>query len=127
MHELSNTQIAALEAYLSGKSIPESARAAGVDPTTVRRWLRTDAIFQEALTAGRREALSRAMNVMADAMQTAVATVIKVMNNPKAHPHVRLSASKVVIESMLRWAEIDDQEERMRKIEEQLKGSLHER
>jgi hypothetical protein len=39
---ISPKQVAAIDALLGGKSIPEAATAAGVDRTTVYRWLRAD-------------------------------------------------------------------------------------
>lgn len=117
MHELSDTQMRALTALLSGKNVPESAQAAGVDPSTVRRWVREDTNFNEALAAGRREALWRAMNVMADAVYVAVETVVKVMKNSRANPHVRLAAARVILETMTKWLELQDFDQRLRRLE----------
>ncbi len=45
---LAGPQQAALELLLTGKSIAESARSAGVSRTTVYQWLKSDPVFQAA-------------------------------------------------------------------------------
>lgn len=107
----------ALTALLSGKSIPDAARVAGVDQSTVRRWLRDDASFREALAAGRREVLWNAMDVTAAAARTAAETVVKIMTNTRVRPHVRLMAAKLVLETLTRWMELQDFDIRLRKLE----------
>jgi transposase-like protein len=52
--ELSGAQEKAIEALLAGKSVTEAAIAAGVDRTTVHRWLK-DVRFEVALGRARRE------------------------------------------------------------------------
>ena len=117
MHDLTETQHAALTALLSGKTVPEAAEAAGVNQTTVRRWLRKDEAFSEALAAGRREALSNAMNLVTLAARTAAGVVLEVMRSPKTPPAVRLRAATGVLEMLLKWAELQDFEARLRKLE----------
>ena len=51
---ISPKQAAAIDALLGGKPIPEAAAAAGVDRTTVYRWLRADFEFQARLNQERR-------------------------------------------------------------------------
>jgi AcrR family transcriptional regulator len=45
---LAGPQQAALELLLTGKSIAETARSAGVSRTTVYQWLKSDPVFQAA-------------------------------------------------------------------------------
>lgn len=53
--ELSPTQIAALDALLSGKTATDAAIAAGIGRRTLYDWLRKDFHFQAALNAGRKD------------------------------------------------------------------------
>jgi hypothetical protein len=53
--ELSTTQIAALDALLSGKTATDAAAAAGIGRRTLYNWLRQDYRFQAALNAGRKD------------------------------------------------------------------------
>ena len=52
---LSAAQSLALTRLLAGETVTEAARAAGVDRTTVHRWLREDFSFQASLNRGKRE------------------------------------------------------------------------
>lgn len=60
---LSEAQLAALSALTSGATVTDAASDAGVDRTTVHRWLRDDALFKAAWNRVRRdrerEALAR--------------------------------------------------------------------
>src|SRR5262245_45523135 len=48
-------QVLVLEQLLAGASITRAAQAAGVDRTSVHRWLREDWSFQAAYNAARRD------------------------------------------------------------------------
>ena len=52
---LSPRQEHALAALLAGQSVTGAAELAGVDRTSVHRWLREDYTFQAALSGGKRE------------------------------------------------------------------------
>jgi hypothetical protein len=64
---LEPAQILALEALLSGQTVTEAAEAAGVNRTTVHRWLRDHFHFQAELNAARL-ALRQASFVRLDAL-----------------------------------------------------------
>jgi hypothetical protein len=52
---VSPSQLIALECLLAGQSMTDSSLAAGVDRSTLHRWLRNDFNFQAALNRGRRD------------------------------------------------------------------------
>jgi hypothetical protein len=52
---VSPSQLIALECLLAGQNMIDSALAAGVDRSTLHRWLRNDFNFQAALNRGRRD------------------------------------------------------------------------
>ena len=107
----------ALTALLSGKTVPEAASQAGVDQSTVRRWLRNDEGFMEELAAGRREVLWAAMDATMGAARAAAETVISIMKNTRTRPHVRLMAAKIILENLTKWLELQDFDRRLRKLE----------
>ena len=73
-HELSQPQVKALSQLGGGATITAAAKTAGVDRTTVHRWLREDATFQAArnrLHADmRREAAARLDHLAETALST---------------------------------------------------------
>ena len=52
---VSPSQLIALECLLAGQNMIDSAMAAGVDRSTLRRWLKSDFNFQAAVNRGRRD------------------------------------------------------------------------
>jgi hypothetical protein len=73
--ELSTSQIAALDALLSGKTAGEAAAAAGVSRSTLYNWLGKDFRFQAALNRGRRD-MSEAVACRADQLASEAAECI---------------------------------------------------
>jgi len=59
---LTPKQVLAAGALTAGQTITDAAQAAGVDRSTVHRWLREDFHFQAALNAARRDLLSEIEN-----------------------------------------------------------------
>lgn len=53
--QLTSPQLLAVAALVAGDTMTASAQAAGVDRSTVYRWLRDDFDFQAAVNAGRHE------------------------------------------------------------------------
>ena len=73
--DLPANQQQALGALLGGASVTTAAEVAGVDRTTVHRWLRADFEFRAALNGGRRE-LHQALQARLDGVaQRAVEAV----------------------------------------------------
>lgn len=117
MDDLNPRQVKALTALLSGKTITEAATISEVNESTVRRWLREDDAFNEAITHGRREALNAAMNITTAVARTAAAVVMEVMLDKRSPPGVRLRAATAILEMLLKWAELQDFEARLRRLE----------
>jgi hypothetical protein len=55
LEPLTAAQETAVAALLAGKTVTDAAGVAGVDRTTIHRWLREDFTVQAAVNAGRRE------------------------------------------------------------------------
>ena len=73
--EMPPAQIAALDAFLSGKTATDAAAAAGVSRTTLYNWLGKDYRFQAALNRGRRD-LRQAVACRADQLASEAAECV---------------------------------------------------
>jgi hypothetical protein len=73
--EMPATQIAALDALLSGKTAAEAATAAGVSRSTLYNWLGKDFRFQATLNRGRRD-MREAVACRADQLASEAAECI---------------------------------------------------
>ena len=74
---LSPTQVKALDALLSGGTVSDAARTAGVDRSTVHRWLRDDYGFQAAHNQGRQDLLDAVQNRLLLALSAAGHTLTR--------------------------------------------------
>jgi hypothetical protein len=97
---LTPNQLKAIEALMRGASISGAAAAAGVDRTTVHRWLRDDVEFLAAYNAARRDLADGIQGELRGLAGDAVRTIRKVMRSPKSPAAVRLKAALTVLETM---------------------------
>jgi AcrR family transcriptional regulator len=117
MQDLTPKQIAAVAALLAGKSVEQAAQAAEVDPATVHRWFKASDAFNDALSEGRRAALHTAITTLSYVSRSAAAVVLEVMNNKNTPPSVRLRAVLGVLELLTTWAQHQELDERLRRLE----------
>jgi AcrR family transcriptional regulator len=117
MVELSPKQITVVAALLSGKSIEAAAAEAEVGTTTVHRWFKESDAFNDALSEGRRAALHTAITTLSYVSRTAAGVVLEVMANKKTPPSVRLRAALGVLELLTTWAQHQELDERLRRLE----------
>ena len=79
LSELEPRQVLAVERLLAGDPVTTAAAAAGVDRSSVHRWLREDAVFRAAYNAARqdlfREVSSRLLGLASDALAAVEAAV----------------------------------------------------
>ena len=87
----------AVVALLSEKTVTEAAAKAGVDESTLRRWLSQDEAFQAEYAAARTAAyqagIYRAQALTGRAMDT-----LEALLDETKHPNVRLGAARTVAE-----------------------------
>lgn len=114
---LTPNQVTALSALLAGKSVQAAAKAASVTRETVHRWLH-EPDFQAAHRAGRRELASVALAQLQGATDAAVKVIKEIMNDKTKPPSIRLRAAQIVIESAIKWLELEDMDARLRALEE---------
>jgi hypothetical protein len=74
---LSGPHQTAMDALLAGKNITAAAQAAGVDRTTLHRWLRDDPDFVAIYNARRRDLAASAQGRLLATVEAATATVEK--------------------------------------------------
>jgi alpha-beta hydrolase superfamily lysophospholipase len=91
------TRERAIVALLSERTIEAAATRAGVDESTLRRWLAKDEAFQAEYDAARRMAFQAAMNRVHALTARAVETLEDLLGAEK-HPSVRLGAARTVAE-----------------------------
>ena len=103
---LNAKQEKALVALVSNATQLEAAAAAGVDESTVWRWMQLP-YFRERLEAMRHDALAGAIGQIQTNSTEAAAALLAIVNDPKAAPSARVAASKAVLDFALRSVEND--------------------
>jgi len=109
-------------ALLEQPTIEKAAEAAGVHPTTLRRWLR-QAEFQDALRQARREKYSQAMGLLHLGTAAAVAHLLKIMRDPNQPGSTQVRAIDCVLNRVAKAIEIEDILARLTALEQQVSES----
>jgi len=112
----------AIVALLEQPTIEKAAEAAGVHPTTLRRWLR-QAEFQDALRQARREKYSQAMGLLHLGTAAAVAHLLKIMRDPNQPGSTQVRAIDCVLNRVAKAIEIEDILARLTALEQQVSES----
>lgn len=95
---LTTQQEAAIASLLTGATLAKAAEAAGVDRTTLWRWLKTDAAFVAEHNRARKEQRDAAQLEVRSLTSQAVSTIRDLMTNADAPPAIRLKAALAVLE-----------------------------
>src|SRR5204863_5150060 len=82
---LTARQAKAVEALLQEPTVTRAAVVAGANERTLRRWLQLPA-FRASLQRGRRESFGQAIGLTQKYAPVAVATLVKVMQDPQSPP-----------------------------------------
>ena len=96
----------ALAALLSAPSIAAAAQVAGLDESTLRAWLKTDAPFQAAYAEARQAVFDAALGRIEILSATAVATLEGLMHDTQP-PAVRFQAARSLVELGLHQRDAD--------------------
>ncbi len=91
------TRERAVLALLSEKTVTDAAKKAGVDESTLRRWLSEDEAFQADHAAARQAAFEVSIHRVQALTARAVDTLEELLGEKK-HPNVRLGAARTVAE-----------------------------
>jgi hypothetical protein len=114
---LSSRQGRAIEALLREPTATRAAVAAGVSERTIRRWGREPA-FRDALLRARRDAFGQAVGLTQRYAPVAVATLVKVMQDPAAGASAKVAAAGVLLRFGREGVELDDLAARLDRLEE---------
>ena len=116
----------AVAALLSHHSIEEAARAIGLNPNTLLRWLEIPE-FRDAYRTARREAVQQAVARLQHATGAASLTLLKLMTDPNVPGAVRLRAAAYVFDYAIKGVEVDDIEARLAELERSTAASQERR
>jgi hypothetical protein len=117
MQDLTPKQTIAVSVLLLGKSIEQAAQDASVDPATIHRWFRDSDAFNTALAEGRRAALHTAVNTLSYTSRKAAVVVDEILDNKRTPPSIRLRAALGILELLMKWAELQDFDARLKRLE----------
>ncbi len=105
-----------IAALLSHRSVEDAARAVGLDPNTLLRWLRLPE-FKAEYRKARREAVGQTTARLQQATGAAGAIVLKLMTDVNVPASVRLRAAECVLDRAIQSLEMDDMEDRIADLE----------
>jgi transposase-like protein len=106
----------AIAALLSRRSVEDAARAVGLDPNTLLRWLQMPE-FRAEYRKARREAVGQTTARLQQATGAAGAIVLKLMTDPNVPASVRLRAAECVLDRATKSLELEDMEDRIADLE----------
>jgi hypothetical protein len=106
----------AIIALLTHGSIERAARAVGVDPNTLQRWMKEPEFVERYREAGR-IAFDHSLGLLQQASGAAVTTVLKIMFDSIVAPLTRLRAAEIVLDHAGHANEISELKARLEKLE----------
>jgi hypothetical protein len=114
----------AITALLTHRTIDEAAKAVGIAPNTLLKWMK-DPEFDAAYREGRRLAFRQSVARLQHASSAAVTTLLKIMVDPMAPHSTRVRAADSVLDHSAKAIEIEDIEARVAELERaaQMKGN----
>ena len=107
----------AVAALLTHRSIDEAARAIGINPNTLLRWMK-EPEFQTAYREARRAAFGQSVARLQQASSAAVSTLLKIMVDTNAPASTRVRAADSVLDHAKQAIEIEDVEVRVAALEQ---------
>ena len=103
-------------ALIEAPSVVEACRRAGVSTNSAYRWLREDAEFRELFRSTKRRLLDLALARLEGIVTRAISTLEEVLESG-THKPARVSASRTVLEMVLKLREHDEILERLEALE----------
>jgi transposase-like protein len=112
----------AVAALLSHRNIEEAARAIGVVPNTLLRWMK-EPEFDVAYRAAKRAAFGQAIARLQQGSSAAATTLLKLMLDPATPPSTRARCSESVLGLASKAIELEDIESRLAALERATEAS----
>lgn len=106
----------AVGALLTKGTLAEAAAEVGIAESTLRRWLKKPR-FQEAYRQARSQVVKHAVAQLQVGLSVATQALIAVAGDSDAPHAARVSAARSMFEFSLRAVELEDIEERLRRLE----------
>jgi hypothetical protein len=106
----------AIAALLTQRNIEEAAKATGIAPNTLLKWMK-EPEFQKAYREARRAAFSQSIARLQQATSAAVTTLLKVMVDPSTPPSTKVRAADSVLGHSAKAIELEDIEARVAELE----------
>jgi transposase-like protein len=107
----------AIAALLTQRNIEEAARATGVAPNTLLKWMKLPE-FQTAYREARRAALSQAIARLQQGTSAAATTLLKLLIEPNTPASVRARVADSIFNHAAKAIEIEDIEVRVAALEQ---------
>jgi AcrR family transcriptional regulator len=123
--KLTPKQERAVFELLSHPTLEDAAKAAGVNKTTLWRWLQ-DKDFHSAYMSARRESVKQSIARLQRYTSEAADTLHEVMTNKSASDFARVGAAKAILDYAIKAVEIEDLAERVTELESVLKQKAEE-
>ena len=108
---------AAVAALMTRSSVEDAARSVGVEPKTLRRWMR-EPEFKAAYLLARREAVGQGTARFQSSFGAAVTTLLKVMVDPNTPALTKIRAADSVVAHAMKGIELEDVETRLLALEQ---------
>jgi hypothetical protein len=106
----------AIAALLTQRNIEEAAKATGIAPNTLLKWLK-DPEFQADYRKARRDAFGQAVARLQQGTSAAATTLLKTMIDPGTPASVKVRAAEAIFNHAAKAIEIEDIEARVTELE----------
>jgi hypothetical protein len=113
---------AAVATLLTQRNIDEAAKAVGIAPNTLLKWMKVPE-FQTAYREARRLAYSQAVAKLQQGATAAATTLLKVMLDQGTPASVRVRAAECIMNHFSKAIEIEDVEARVAELERNAEAS----
>jgi hypothetical protein len=120
---LTAAQAKAVPAVAHEPTMARAAELAGVSVRTLQRWQR-DPVFHTAVLRARKDAYSQAVGVSQKYAAMAVATFVKVMNEPGAPASAKVAAGSALLKVAKEGIELDNFGARLEGLERAARGEV---
>jgi hypothetical protein len=107
----------AIVALLTNRSIEEAARATGIEPNTLLRWMKLPE-FQKAYREAKWAAFGQSTARLHYLTSAAVSTLGKIMLDSKTPPATRVRAADSILDHTIKAIETEDIEARVAELEQ---------
>ena len=107
----------AIAALLTQRNLEEAAKATGIAPNTLLKWLK-EPEFQTAYREARRDAFRQAVARLQHGTSAAATTLLKTMIDPGTPASVKVRAAEAIFNHAAKAIEIEDIEARVVALEQ---------